>query len=323
EFLWSEGHTAHASFEDAAKQVEESMEIYQKLFDALCLSYHVFRRPEHDKFPGAHYTIAYDSPLPNGKVLQIGTTHHLGDSFAKAFDVKFLDKDEETKFVNQTSYGISTRLIAAILSLHGDDQGLILPPFIAPTQIVIIPILFKGKEESVIEMAKSLREEMMGWGYRVELDLRDKNPGWKFAEWEMQGVPLRLEIGPRDVKNNAVLTVRRDTLEKENIAMSELREFIQSKFEEIAINLKERADKTMEDMMRDAKDLDELADIMENNRGVIRSNWCGDVNCANKVKEKVTAEIRGTKEGIKEKPFGNCISCAKKGKFVVYIASAY
>lgn len=326
EFHWSEGHTAHATYEEAAEQVEESMVIYQKLFDALCLSYMVFRRPKHDKFPGAEYTIAYDSPLPNNKMLQIGTTHHLGQNFAKPFDVKFLDKDGETKFCHQTSYGISTRLIASILSLHGDDQGLILPPMLAPTQIVIIPIIFKGKKaEEIMAACRELKTKVEDWGYRVHLDDRDQyTPGWKFSEWEMVGVPVRLEIGPRDLKNNSVLTVRRDTLEKKPVSLDELESYVAEKFDEISINLKERAEKVLADAMRgDVANLDELKDIMENNIGMVRTNWCGEVSCADQVKDTVSAEIRGTLEGKTEKPFGPCISCADEGKYVVYIAAAY
>lgn len=325
EFFWSEGHTAHATYEEAAIQVEESMTIYQKLYDALCLSYMVFRRPEHDKFPGAEYTIAYDGPLPNNRVLQLGTTHHLGQKFAKPFDVKFLDKDGKTKFVHQTSYGFSTRLIAAILALHGDDQGLILPPMLAPTQIVIIPIIYKGKKaEEVLVACNELKSKIEKLGYRVHLDDRDgHNPGWKFAEWEMQGVPLRLEIGPRDLAKSSVYTARRDTLEKEGVSIDDLEEFIPKIFEDISKNLKSRADKTLEDSMREASNMDELIDVFTNNRGIVRTNWCGEVSCAEAIKDAVSAEIRGTKEGEKEEPYGKCVACDEDGQYVVYIASAY
>ncbi|MCY3413869.1 MAG: proline--tRNA ligase [Candidatus Heimdallarchaeota archaeon] len=325
EFYWSEGHTAHESYDAAAVQVRESMEIYQNLFDALCLSYMVFRRPDHDKFPGAEYTIAYDSPLPNHKMLQIGTTHHLGQNFARPFDVKFLDKDGETKYCHQTSYGISTRLIAGILSLHGDDQGLILPPMLAPTQIVIVPIIFKGKKaDEILEACAELRDKIEGWGFRVELDDRDQyTPGWKFSEWEMMGVPLRLEMGPRDIKNESVFTARRDTSEKEAVEIKNLKRFINKKFKEISKNLKARADKILEESQREAANMDELKEIMSNDIGVVRTNWCGSVTCAKSIKDEVSAEVRGTLEGVEEIPHGNCIYCGSEGKFVVYIAAAY
>lgn len=325
EFHWSEGHTAHASDEDAAEQVRESMMIYQKLFDALCLSYMVFRRPDIDKFPGANYTIAYDCTLPNNKVLQIGTTHHLGQNFAKSFDVKFLDKDGETKFCHQTSYGISTRLIAGILAIHGDDQGLILPPMLAPTQIVILPVIFKGKKATeILAACNALKEQIVEWGYRVELDDRENyTPGWKFAEWEMQGVPLRLEIGPKDLAKQSVFAARRDTSKKQAVANTDIKEFIETTFEEITKNLKARADKLLADAMREANTMDELKDITEHNRGIIRTNWCGSDACAEQLSDEVSAEIRGYREDVEEQPYGNCIVCGKPGKHVAYIASAY
>ncbi|MHA2502344.1 MAG: proline--tRNA ligase, partial [Candidatus Kariarchaeaceae archaeon] len=253
EFFWSEAHTCHPTFETAAAQVRESMEIYQSLFDALCLSYMVFKRPKHDTFPGAEYTIAYDAPLPNGKMLQIGTTHHLGNNFAKAFDVKFLDTDEETKYVYQTSYGISTRLIAAVLSLHGDDQGLILPPAFAPTQVVIVPITFKDKVEEIVQASRELAQIVRSWGYRVTVDDRDQyTPGWKYSEWEMQGVPIRLELGPRDLKNNAVMLVRRDTGDKLVVSRDDLQNQLQSNMEKISTDLKSRADETLTSITKEA-----------------------------------------------------------------------
>ena len=324
EFQWSEAHTAHVSYEAAAEQVKESMKIYQSLYDALCLSYLVVKRPEHDKFAGAEYTIAYDAPLPNGKVLQIGTTHHLGQNFAKPFDVKFLDKDGETKYCHQTSYGLSTRLIASILSIHGDDQGLILPPMLAPTQLIVVPIIFKNKSEEVLKASKELAEKLDEWGYRAEADLRSQyTSGWKFAEWEMRGVPLRIEIGPRDLKNNSVLTVRRDTGEKQSVAMDDLKDFIADIFDKISKNLKKRAEATLKSLMRKADTLEEMIDIMENNRGIIQANWCGNVDCAKIVKEKISSNILGTKYNKKEKVTGPCSICGGEGKHRVYIASAY
>lgn len=323
EFLWSEAHTAHDSFEAAAEQVLESMDIYQSLFDALCLSYMVLKRPEHDKFAGAEYSIAYDSPMPNGKVLQIGTTHHLGQNFAKPFNVKFLDKDGKTKFVHQTSYGLSTRLIASILATHGDDQGLILPPMLAPDQIVIVPIIFKKKGEKVLEACRKLEKKIRSWGYRVTADLRTQyTSGWKYAEWEMRGVPLRLEIGPRDLENDAVMTVRRDTSEKESVSNSDLKKFIKSTFTKISKNLKKEADKTLENLMREASNFEELETIMKNNRGIVRSNWCTKLSCAQKIKDNMSAGILGTRYDVKEEADGPCVVCGEEGKQLVYIAAS-
>lgn len=323
EFLWSEAHTCHPSFETAADQVKESMEIYQSLFDALCLSYLVFKRPKHDTFPGAEYSIAYDSPLPNGKVLQIGTTHHLGNSFAEAFDVKFLDTDGETKLVYQTSYGISTRLLASVLSLHGDDMGLILPPDFAPVQIAIVPIVFKGKSKVVQNACIELQKKIKSWGYRVHADLRDRNPGWKFSEWEMQGVPIRLEVGPRDLEKDAVMLVRRDTGEKQSIPQDKLRRTLRKMLNETTKNLKKRADETLASALREAQNLDELDTIMNNDQGIVHSNWCGDITCADIVKQKFSANILGERYDIEETADGPCVVCDAEGTKKVYIASSY
>jgi prolyl-tRNA synthetase len=283
----------------------------------------VFKRPEHDKFAGAEYSIAYDSPMPNGKVLQIGTTHHLGQNFAKPFKVKFLDTDGVTKFVHQTSYGLSTRLIASILATHGDDQGLILPPMLAPIQIVIVPIIFKKKTELVLEACKKLEKEIRKWDYRVTADLRTQyTSGWKYAEWEMRGVPLRIEIGPRDIQNEAVMTVRRDTMEKESIGNKDLKKFVKGTFTKISKNLKKRADKILEEIMREASSFDELKDIMTNNRGIVRSNWCNNLECAQEIKDNMSASILGNRHNIDEIPDGPCIVCGEDAKSLVYVAAS-
>jgi prolyl-tRNA synthetase len=268
--------------------------------------------------------VAYDSPLPNGKTLQIGTTHHLGNSFAKAFDVKFLDEDGETKLVYQTSYGISTRLIASVLSLHGDDQGLILPPSFAPTQVIIVPITFKDKSQEVIDACVALKEEITSWNYRVHADLRDQyTPGWKFSEWEMQGVPIRVEIGPRDLKNNAAMVVRRDTGEKEVVPRDQLQARIAELMQEIFDTLKQRADETLASLMRSADTLDVLLEIQTNNQGIVASNWCGDVSCADTIKEQASSNILGERHDLDEEPTGPCLVCGQTAKFRIYIASAY
>lgn len=324
EFFWSEAHTCHPSHEKAAEQVLQSMEIYQSLFDALCLSYMVFKRPKHDTFPGAEYSIAYDAPLPNGKMLQIGTTHHLGDNFAKAFDVKFLDKEGETRHVYQTSYGISTRLIASILSLHGDDQGLILPPMLAPKQVIIIPITFKDEEANIIEAAHRLEQDVADWGYRVHTDDRDQyTPGWKYSEWEMQGVPIRLEIGPRDIKKDAVMVVRRDTGDKTSVPRTELKEHIEGLMDDIFNNLKKRADETLAGMLTEAQNFEELTKIMEGDQGVVAVNWCGEVSCADNIKNNLSAGILGERYDIEEEPTGPCVVCESQGQHRVYVASSY
>ncbi|RMG30148.1 MAG: proline--tRNA ligase [Methanobacteriota archaeon] len=324
EFQWSEAHTCHATAEEAAEQVRESMRIYQTVFDELALSYMIFRRPPHDTFPGADYSIAYDTLLPDGRVLQIGTTHNLGQSFAKVFDIKFLDKDGETKIVHQTCYGMSTRVIAAVISLHGDDQGLILPPRFAPTQIVVVPIIFKKVDKEIIEAAKKLEEELKAQGYRVVADTRDNyTAGWKFAEWEMKGTPIRLEIGPKDLASNSVLMVRRDTGKKQKVTREELTEVLEKTMVDIHQSLKKKAEDYLQSMIRDVRTYDELKEMMETTRGIARGNWCGSEDCAKKIKDETKATVRGTREDLKEDPDGPCIYCGKEGKQMVYYAQQY
>ena len=324
EFQWSEAHTCHRSAEDAKIQVEESMTIYETLFDTLGLSYLTLRRPPHDTFPGADYSIAYDSVLPDGRALQIGTTHNLGQSFAKVFDIKFQDVDGSTQLVHQTCYGVSTRVLAAIIALHGDDQGLILPPSVAPLQVAIIPIVFKNKSEGVVEACEALEKEVLKAGYKAHADTRDNyTAGWKFAEYEMKGCPVRLEIGPRDLKNKSVLLVRRDTGQKIPVSRDELIEELRKIMDDIQNGLKKKADEILDSFIVDIDEFEQLKARMQNERGFARINWCGQLSCAENIKDVMSAEIRGSREDIEEKPNGNCVVCGKKGTQRVYVAQAY
>ncbi|NHJ87127.1 MAG: proline--tRNA ligase [Asgard group archaeon] len=324
EFLWSEGHTCHATAAEAEEQVRESMRIYESVYKECCMSFLILRRPKYDTFAGAIYSIAYDCPLPDGRTLQIGTTHNLGQGFSKAFNITFQDKDKENKHVHQTCYGLSTRLIAAIVGMHGDDKGLIIPPLIAPIQVIIIPIYKKGQTEIVLSECEKIKAKLEKAGIRVDLDKREGyTPGWKFNEWEVRGVPIRLEIGPKDIEKKQVVFVRRDTGEKSFIAVAEASKIAKKILAEIQTFLQKRANKLLEDKMSTPKDYDELISIQNSKRGFSRINWCGDRTCADKIKEDTSADIRGTREDIVEKPDGNCIVCGKKAKEVVYVASAY
>ena len=327
EFLWSEGHTCHATAEDAERQVRESMKIYEAVYKLCCMSYLILRRPKHDTFAGAIYSIAYDCPLPDGRTLQIGTTHNLGQGFSKAFEIVFQDKDKQNKFVYQTCYGLSTRLIAAIIGLHGDEKGLIIPPYIAPIQVVIVPIYKKGQKELVIKESEKLKKKLLKAGFKVELDDREGyTPGWKFNEWEVRGVPIRIEIGPRDIENQQLVLVRRDKpvpTNKETIAIQDVTKEVKRILKEINDYLQKRADKLLEDSISHPKTYEELVEIQNTKRGFSRVNWCGDIECAEKIKEETGADIRGTREDLKEKPDGKCIVCGKEAKEVVYVAAAY
>jgi len=324
EFLWHEGHTAHATYEEAEEQVKESMRIYEKLFDDLALSYIILKRPKHDTFPGADYSVAYDAPLPDGRVLQIGTTHNLGQNFSKAFDVKFQKPDGDHDYVYQTSYGISTRIIAAILSFHGDNKGALIPPKVALTQVIIIPIYFKNKHEIVKEAANKVLETLKNAGIRARADLRDNyTSGWKFNQYELLGVPLRLEIGPRDIEKNQVVLVRRDNGEKITVPQDQLVKKVKDTLDAIEETLRQKAWKRLEESISEAKTFEEIEKIYNEKRGIIRTNWCGNPECADVLKEKLSVEIRGTKLNEEEEPFHSCVVCGKEAKQVVYVASAY
>jgi len=324
EFLWSEGHTCHATAEEAEEQVRESMKIYEAVYKLSCMSFLILRRPKHDTFAGAVYSIAYDSPLPDGRTLQIGTTHNLGQGFSKAFDITFQDKDKTNKHVYQTCYGLSTRLIAAIVGLHGDNQGLIIPPFIAPIQIIIIPIYKKENAEHVLGESEKILKILTKAGLKVELDKREGyTPGWKFNEWEVRGVPIRLELGPRDIENDQVVMVRRDTGEKIIIPIKDAASKAKKILKEIQIFLQKKADNLLANSISYPKTYQELIEIQSTKRGFSRANWCGDIACADKVKNDTGADIRGTREDIKEKPDGKCLICGTEAKSVVYISSAY
>ncbi|MEA2070692.1 MAG: proline--tRNA ligase [Asgard group archaeon] len=324
EFLWSEGHTCHATADAAEKQVRESMRIYEAVFQECCMSFLNLRRPEQDTFAGAVYSIAYDTPLPDGRVLQIGTTHNLGQGFSKAFDIQFQDKDKKNKYVYQTCYGMSTRVVAAIIGLHGDNQGLIIPPKMAPIQVVIVPIYKSEQMEEVLSKAKTIQKKLQKATINVELDDRDGyTPGWKFNEWEVRGVPIRLEIGPRDIKKEQVVLARRDTGKKISVPFSDIIKETKSIITEIHEYLQKRADTLLAESISQPKDYAELVEIQKTTGGFSRINWCGNIACAEKLKDDTSAEIRGKREDKQEKPFGDCIICGKKAKDVVYAAKAY
>ncbi|MHA1205517.1 MAG: aminoacyl--tRNA ligase-related protein [Candidatus Heimdallarchaeaceae archaeon] len=324
EFHWTEAHTCHETAEEAEEQVKESMWIYSTFFDECCLPYLVLKRPKHDTFPGAEYSVAYDCPLPDGKSLQIGTTHNLAQGFSKVFKIKFQKADGSHDFAYQTCYGLSTRVIAAVIGVHGDDRGLILPPYLAPTQIAIIPIIFKGKEEKVKKTSKEIYEKIKSSGIRVILDDGPKTSGWKFNEYELRGVPLRIEVGPRDVEKGSVIIVRRDTKEKIEVKNEDIIEEIQKLFEAITTELKQRAKTLLEKSVSTIETLEEIEEKFNTKKpGFIRTNWCGNKKCAEYVKENFRANILGTKYGELEQVFGDCPVCGDKAKYVVYLSRTY
>jgi len=324
EFQWTEAHTCHSTPEEAVEQVKESMWIYGSTYDECCLPYLITKRPKYDTFPGALYSVAYDTPLPDGKTLQIGTTHNLDQGFAKVFNIRFQKEDGSHDYAYQTCYGLSTRVIAAVIGVHGDDRGLILPPYLAPLQVVIVPVIFKGKEEAIDEECKEVLEEIQKSNIRVKYDDSDKTSGFKFNEYELLGVPIRIEVGPKDLEKKGVTFARRDTKERKFVAKDKIIETITTLFQEITEELKSRAKQLLEESMSDAKTYDELVNKMNSKKpGFVRTNWCGDITCADEIKERLKAEIRGTLYGEEEEIFGSCIICDEEAKEVVYISKSY
>ncbi len=324
EFLWQEGHTAHATHEDADKEVMTILGIYRKLMEEL-LAIPVIPgvKSESEKFAGALYTTTLEALMPDGRGIQMGTSHNLGQHFAKAFDVQFTDKDKEKKYVWQTSWGISTRLLGAIIMMHGDDKGLVMPPRIAPVQVVIVPIIFEKTKKSVLDEANKIKERLSKENISVELDDRDGySPGYKFNEWELKGVPIRIEIGPKDIENNQVIFVRRDTLKKDIVKIGNVTKAAEATLNDIQKSLYEKAKRVLKDNTREVRDFVEFQKIIEGKRGMIIANWCGSAKCEEELKQKTGATIRCQPfESIDKK--GKCLMCGKDTEKRVYFARAY
>ncbi|MCD6381765.1 MAG: proline--tRNA ligase [Candidatus Aenigmarchaeota archaeon] len=327
EILWIEAHDAFISEDEALAQVKEDMETTKSvLWDKLGIPFIFFRRPSWDKFKGAVDTFASDTLLPDGKILQLPSTHYLGQNFAKAFDIKFKDENGKEKYVYQTCYGPGiSRILAAFISIHGDDRGLVLTPELAPVQIVIVPILIKGKEEKVLKKCRDLKRKLEK-NYQVELDLREIRPGEKFYYWEMLGVPLRLEVGPKDVEKKQIVLSPRIG-EKLTVSEKELDKQIEKVFDMIIKEMKKRAEKWFKDIVSEAKTMKELEKNIKEKGGFVKVNLCsidedGEM-CATELKEKLGVEVRGVRYDKKEKPTGNCIVCGKPAKYVVYVGKSY
>jgi len=325
EFLWQEGHTAHATKEEADKEAMEILNAYRDVMESyLAVPVLVGVKTEMEKFAGALYTLALEAMMPDGKALQMGTSHHLGQHFSKVFDIRFIGEDEKEHEVWQTSWGFTTRMIGAVVMIHGDDKGLVLPPRIAPTQVVIVPIPYKGAEAAAIAAkARALFEGLRKKGIAAVLDDREEyTPGWKFNEWELKGVPLRVEIGPRDVKQKQVVFVRRDTFQKTAAKEDEAVKVIEKLLEDIQNNLFNRAKKSLEESIVTVKSYDEFKEVLTSKGGFLRASWCADRKCEEEIKDETGATIR-TVPFEKEKPLSRCVHCGKDAKVVVYFAKSY
>jgi prolyl-tRNA synthetase len=330
EFYWIEGHDVFATREEAEAQVKEDMDTTEKVMhQRFCVPFLFFQRPEHDKFAGAIHTYAADTVMPDGRVLQLPSTHLLNQDFAKGFDVKFKDKDGIDHFAWQTCYGPAvSRIFAAVISHHGDDRGLVMPPAIAPVQIVIVPIFNEQTKVRVLNEAMDLKKELENRGqFRVDLDKRDEyTPGWKFNYWELRGVPLRIEIGPRDIDAGHVVFVRRDNAQ--NTTVTRKKAVVQAKASLRATQreLLKKADKAFKSQMHKAGSLQSLKRILREEGGIVRVNWCGSPDCADLIRAQTDGGvIRGTLHGKDEKceEGGKCVYCKKDATQVVYVGRQY
>jgi len=320
EFLWQEGHTIHATKEEAEAETKRMLNIYVDVCkDLLALPVIKGRKTEKEKFAGAEATYTIEALMHDGKALQSGTSHFFGQNFSKAFGIQFSNKEGKLEYVNQTSWGMSTRIIGAIIMVHGDNAGLKLPPRVAPIQVIIVPIA--QHKEGVIDKANELKDRLSKIA-RVKVDISDKMPGWKFSEYEMKGVPIRLEVGPKDIEKNQVVLVRRDTREKLFVSMDELETKIPELLEDIHNSMYEAAKKSLEEKTSNAKTMEEFKDIVENKTGFVKAMWCGDRACEEKIKEETGASSRCI-PFEQEEITDTCVCCGKKAKEMVYWGRAY
>ncbi len=317
---FKEAHTVHATWDEAAEQVKEAVRIYLDFYQRLAIPAIVSKRPEWDKFPGADYTMAVDTLMPDNKTLQIGTAHHLGSNFAKTFDIKYEDINGEQTLAHQTCYGISERCIAALISVHGDNKGLVFPPEVAPVQIVIIPIIF-GNSEDIIKSCHEVVAILREKGIRVTIDESDERPGAKYYRWEMKGVPLRVEIGPRDLKNKVATIVRRDNGKKETVPMDAIVEEVKKRFEDVRRTLLEKAEKSLKERIFECNDIEEVKQKISD--GIARIPWCGTRECGLAMEEAAGAGILGIPEGELGTGAGNCPICKKATENMAIMAKTY
>ena len=315
EFLWQEGHTVHETEKEAKEETLKMLNIYKKFFEEyLAIPVITGRKTEKEKFAGAEYTYTVEALMYNGVALQSGTSHYFGQKFSKAYDIKFLNRSNQLEYAYQTSWGVSTRMIGGLIMVHSDENGLVLPPKIAPRQVVIVPI---GDDEKVLNLSNQILEKLKSAGIVTFADLTEKSPGFKFAEHEVNGIPVRIEIGKRDLENNLITLARRDTREKINVdANCDIVEAVKNLLDDIQNNLYNKALKRRNELTYDCKTLEEVEKIMNTKPGFVRAMWCGEEACELKMKE-----IRGTKSRCileNEKPISDkCVVCGKKAKHLV------
>lgn len=320
EFLWQEGHTAHATAEESLAEALSILDIYCDLSaDVLAMPYIKGQKTEREKFAGAVSTFTFENLMHDGKALQSGTTHDFGDKFARAFGIQYLDKNNKQQYVHQASWGVSTRLIGAIIMVHGDNNGLVLPPAVAPIQVIIVPVA--AHKPGVTEKAEELRTRLSKI-LRCKLDNSDKKPGWKFAEYEMKGVPLRLEIGPKDIEQKQCVLARRDTGEKTTVSLDKLETVVLETLQNIHQNLYAKAKKCLDESTHTAQDLPTLKALLDATPGHVKAMWCGSEGCELRVKEEATATSRCIPFS-QEKLGDTCFVCGKLADKMVVWGRAY
>ena len=321
EFLWQEGHTAHATAEEAEERTIQMLNVYANFCEeVLAIPVIKGRKTDKEKFAGAEATYTIESFMHDGKALQSGTSHNFGDGFAKAFGIQFADKDNTLKYVHQTSWGMTTRMIGAIIMVHGDNSGLVLPPRIAPTQVMVIPI--RQQQEGVLEKANEVKAALAAAGLRVKLDDSEKSPGWKFSEQEMRGIPVRIELGPKDIEAGQAVIVRRDTREKIVSAIAELPQKVAEILEAMQGDMLERARTHRDSHTYVATTKEEFIDIANNKPGFIKAMWCGNQECEDAIKEELGVTSR-CMPFEQEHLSDTCVCCGKPAKTMVYWGKAY
>lgn len=319
EFLWQEGHTLHETKQEAYEEAIRMLKIYEKFMkDIFAIPVLVGKKSEKEKFAGAVNTYTMEAMMLDGKSLQSGTTHELGKNFSKAFDIKYYNRESEQDYPYQTSWGVSTRLIGALIMAHGDQRGLCLPPKAAPIQVIIIPI---GKNEEVTNQARELEKTLKRRRIKVKVDDSKQSPGWKFNQWEMKGVPLRVEIGNRDLKNNVYTVVRRDNFVKKEIAIGDAATIIANELKQIQKDMYLKAKKFLEENTVDTNEYEEFKKQIENKK-FVRTSWCGERSCEDQIKNETGATSR-VMEFKKSKPKCKCVYCGKKAKTIMVFAKSY
>ncbi|MFW3146132.1 MAG: proline--tRNA ligase [Thermoplasmatota archaeon] len=329
EIHFFEAHTCHDTFEDAERQIREDCGIMDALAKDLCLPYLLVKRPDWDKFAGAVYTIGVDTVLPSKRTLQLGSIHQYKENFSRPYEIKYEGPDKEFHYCHQTTYGMSERLVGAVVGVHGDNKGIILPPAIAPFQFIIIPILAKNLTEMVLEEARNLEQEMKGLGFRVKLDDRDQRPGSKHYDWEIKGVPIRVEIGPKDIEKGTLVFARRDLSTKRFIQRKDLKEEAERALEEVHGELMKRAEDIIENGIREVDSLDDGIRLKESGwDGIIKTHWCGEMDCAGEMEKGLDKTFLGfplkdIHKGEYESSPGNCMFCGRPTDSVVMLSRSY